>query len=501
MQENTNKAIAYNSLVLYVRMAITSVCTLFTTRFGLLALGAVDYGLFALLGGIIAFVTIINNIMASTSNRFIAIAIGRGDMVEANKQFNVNLSLHFLIAIIVLIIAYPIGDWYIHRFVNYDGPVSNAMMVYCITIAGCIISFLSVPYYGLLMAKERFIVFSAMDVFLHIVKLIITWLLLYFFSQKLLIYTLAFAILHAVPTLYYMYYCSRHFPKVVRLKRVHERGLYKHVFEFSAWIGVGALAHAGKVHGAALIVNTFFNTVMNSAMGVASCLNNYIVVFSQNITQPMAPQITKSYAAGDKARTDELLVMSTKYSFLLTLLMSAVFLAAPEWIMRLWLKEVPPYATVFLVLFIIDSIVTSLNSGIQNIIFASGRIGIYQTCSSLLNILSVTLGYFVLRAGAAAYYLIVAYITVSVIRFFVLQWALHHTLNYDNRILWKRSYFPSLLVTLLFLPVVLVPDLSHPLIKLFVTFTYLCFIIFFVGLNRKERKKLYSFARRHVIRF
>ena len=498
MQENTNKTIAYNSLVLYVRMAITSVCTLFTTRFGLQALGVVDYGLFALLGGIIAFITIINNIMVSTSNRFIAVAIGRGNIEEANKQFNVNLSLHILIALFVLVVAYPVGDWYIHRYVNYDGPISNAMMVYCITIAGCIVSFVSVPYYGLLMAKEKFIVFSGMDVFLHVVKLIVTWALLYYFSNKLLIYTLAFAILQALPTFYYMLYCCRHYSDIVHIRRVREREMYKRVFGFSAWIGVGAVAYACKVHGAAIVVNTFFNTVMNSAMGVASNLNSYIILFSQNITQPMAPQITKSYAAGNKERTDELLVMSTKYSFLLTVLMGAVFLAAPEWIMGLWLMEVPPYATVFLVLFVIDSIVMSLNSGIQNIIFASGKISLYQICTSVLNVSSIVLGYFVLRGGAPAYYLIISYIVVSVIRFFVLQWALHHTLNYDNRILWKKSYLPSLLVTLLYLPSLLVPDMSHPFLKLLFTFIYLCVIVVFVGLNQSERNKLYGFLRMHM---
>lgn len=500
MRENTNKALMVNSLVLYVRMAITSVCTLFTTRFGLQALGVVDYGLFSLLGGIIAFITIINNIMVATSNRYIAFAIGRGNIEEANKQFNVNLILHALIAVFVLIVAYPVGDWYIHRFVNYDGPISNAMMVYCISVAGCIISFLSVPYNGLLMAKEKFVVMSGLEVFLHIVKLIVTWFLIYYFSQKLLIYTLAFAIVHAAPTLFYSLYCSHFYPEIVRVRRIRDKNMYKSVFKFSAWIGVGSIAHAGKVHGAAIIVNTFFNTVMNSAMGVASSLNSFITLFALNIIQPMAPQITKSYAIGDKARTDELLVMSTKYCYLLTLLIGAVFLVAPEWIMSLWLKEVPPYATIFLVLFVIDNIVMSLNSGIQNIIFASGEISSYQICSSSLNILAIILGYFVLRAGAPAYFLIVAYIIVSIIRFFVLQWVLHHTLNYDNSILWKKSYLPSLTVTLLCIPIFFLPDFVHPVIKIAFSLMYLSAVIFFLGLNHIERNKLVGLLKNQLLR-
>ena len=111
MKENTNKAIAYNSLILYAKMGITTICALLTTRFGLKALGVVDYGLFALLGGIISFMAVLNHIMMSTSNRFIAVALGKGNVDDANRQFNVNLSIHVAIALLVLIIAYPVGDW------------------------------------------------------------------------------------------------------------------------------------------------------------------------------------------------------------------------------------------------------------------------------------------------------------------------------------------------------------------------------------------------------
>lgn len=498
MRENSNKAIAYNSLILYAKMGITTICALLSTRFGLKALGVVDYGLYALLGGIISFMTVLNNIMVSTSNRFIAVSLGRGNLDEANKQFNVNMSIHVSIALLVLIIAYPLGDWYIHCYVNYDGPLSNAMMVYCISVLGSAISFVKVPYTGLLMAKEKFIVFSGVDVVAHVIRLVMTWLLMYHFSHKLLIYTLTFAVIHALPTFFYMFYCSRKYPDIVRFRVVRSRKMYKNVFGFSAWIGVGAIAHTAKTQGASMVVNAFFNTVMNSAMGVAANVNSYVTIFAHNITQPMAPQITKSYAAGNKTRTDELLVMATKYGYLFTLLMGGIFLAAPEWIMGVWLGEVPPYATIFLTLFIIDSLVMSLNSGVQNIIFASGKLGLYQSCTSVLNILAVVLGYFVLRGGAPAYYLTVTYVVVSVIRFFVIQWALHHTLNYDNRILWRNSYLPSLLVTILYVPTLFVPDLSHPLIKLIITMAYLCVLVFFVGLNKVERDKLISFVKSKI---
>lgn len=495
MQENTNKAIAFNSIVLYVKLVISTICGLFTTRFALQALGVVDYGLYSVLGGIISFIAIFNTIMVSSSNRFIAVAIGKGDMIEANKQFNVSLIIHVAIALLALLIAYPIGEWYIPRYVNYDGPLSNAMMVYVISVIASILTFVGVPYNGLLMAKEKFIVFSAIDVVSHILKLGVTWLLVYYFEQKLLIYTLTTAFLTILPVVVYIVYCSRHFAQIVKLRVVRQRCMYKSVFKFSAWVSIGAFAMVGKNQGAALVVNTFFNTVMNTAMGVASMVNHYVTMFAKNITQPMMPQITKSFASGNSKRTEELLIMSTKYSYLLTLMVGSIFLIEPEWLLGLWLGEVPPYATVFLVLFIVDNLVISLNDGVANIIFASGKIGLYQMTVSSLNILSVVLGFFVLKGGAPAYYLTVAYIIVSFVKFFVVQWVLKRTLNYDSRSLWRYSYVPSILVTGLFIPILFSPTIVYPLVNIVLAFLYLCVLEWHIGLQNSERDKLLVFIK------
>lgn len=493
VQENTNKAIALNSAILYGKTIINTLCALLTTRFALQALGVIDYGLFAVIGGIISFISIFNNIMVATSNRFIAVAIGKGDIEEANQQFNINLVIHVSVAVIVLIAAFPIGNWYIPRYINYDGSIENAMIVYYVSIIGSIISFVGVPFNGLLMAKEKFIVPSVADVVSHIVRLAIAWILVFHLDQKLLIYTLAMAITHALPILFYILYCTKHYPNIVRFRKVKNYQMYKRVFGFSTWVAIGAVAQVGKNQGAALLVNTFFNTVMNSAMGVASNINSYIGIFAQNVTQPMASQITKSYAAGNHIRTDELLIMSTKYSFMLTFLVGSIFLVAPQWILGLWLSEVPPFADVFLILLVIDNVVQSFNSGVANIIFASGKIALFQAIVSLLNILSVVLGYFVLRSGVPAYYLIIAYIFVSIVKFFALQFALRHTLHYETWMLWKNSYLPSILTAILFVPFLLIPDIIHPAIKIILSLLYLSILEWFICLSKYERLRIVSF--------
>ena len=130
MQENTNRAIALNSIIMYARMGINTVLALLTTRFALKALGVADFGLFSVLGSIISFMGVFNTIMLSTSNRFIAVAIGKGDEELINRTFNINVLIFISCAILLLIIGCPLGDWYVRNHINYDGPIENALINY-----------------------------------------------------------------------------------------------------------------------------------------------------------------------------------------------------------------------------------------------------------------------------------------------------------------------------------------------------------------------------------
>lgn len=493
---NENKRIVKNSLILYARLFIVSVCSLLTTRYALKALGADDYGLFSVVGSIIVFMAIINTIMVSTSTRFITVALGRGDTEEVNKQFNVNLIIHIVIALITLLFALPLGELYIQKFINYAGDISNAIMVYRISIISSVISFIGVPYNGLLMAKEKFIVFCSRDIFTAIAKLIVAILLVYCFDSKLLIYALTLGIATAYPTLAFTIYCNKHYPEITNLKWVKDKKRYKEVFTFSAWTAFGAVATIGRQQGAALIINAFFNTIMNTALGIANTVNHFITMFSQNISKPITPQITKSYAAGNMERCASLMVMTSKYGFLLMLFISAAFLVEPEWILRIWLGKVPEYTVTFLVLITVDSLIMSMNMGIAEVINAHGNIKLFQISINTFRLTSIIVAYLVLKAGYPPYSLFIVYIIFNVIIFFVRQWVLNRTVKFNNWILIKGSYIPSLIAFASLLPWILIDLPLAPTTTLIAMYIYLCAVILFLGLNKRERKKLTSLLRR-----
>lgn len=492
MQENSNKAIAINSMISYAKMLINTALSLLTTRYALQALGVNDFGLFSVLGSIISFIGIFNTIMVSTSNRFLAVAIGKNNTDEINKQFNVNLIIFLGLAILLLVIAYPIGNWYIHKFINYNGPIENAMLVFSISILGSILSTLAIPFNGLLMAKERFLVFSSVEVISHLCRFVVAFLLVNHFEDKLLIYTFTMALMTAMPVFVYWFYCKIKFPEYVKWHWVSDRQLYKQVFAFSGWVSYGAIACVARNQGAALLVNAFFNTTMNTALGLANSLNAYIMMFANSLTQPMQPQLTKSYAAGNYARTDELLIMSTKYSFMLMLLISSPFFIAAHWILSLWLGKVPEYVVSFMTLIIIDNLVQSFNLGISNILFASGKIALYQIVINSLRLLAIAGAYCVLKSGAEPQALFYTYIIFSILIVFATQWCLHRTLHYNIHNLVHKSYIPSLCILILYLPILSLPTSIHSIIRIMISFSYLIILEFFIGLSKSERNFIRS---------
>lgn len=495
MKENTNRAIALNSIILYIRLIINLVCSLFATRFSLAALGVSDYGLYAVLGGIISFMSILNTIMVATTNRYISVAIGKGDVIEIREQFNVNLFIHIFIALITLVIMIPLGEWYVYHYVNYDGNMDVASKVLLISLVGSVVSFISVPYNGLMMAKENFITFCSVDVIAHILKLLVAYLLIDNFENKLLIYAGSLAFLTALPTLIYYVYCNVKYREITQFTLVKDIDKYKDVLSFSVWVGYGAIASVAKTQGAAVIVNMFFNTIMNTALSVANTVNSLISLLSQNVSQPIAPQLMKAYAAGNSSRCDELLVLSTKFTYLISFLVAMPLLLETEWVIKIWLGEVPAYSVVFCRLLIIDTLVTALNSGISNVIFASGKIRAYQIIINTLRLLSLVAAYFALKYGLPPQSLLIVYIAFSVIIFFSTQLVLHKTLNYDNMILWKHSYFPSFIVTIVSLSLLLFDVNCHPFINLLIYAFSVLLIILLLGFSTDERRQLFSWLK------
>lgn len=493
MQENTNKAIAINTIVLYIKLGINTICGLLTTRFALQALGVDDFGLFSVVGSVITFISMLNVIMLSTSNRFIATAIGKKNIPLINKTFNVNLVIHAVIALVTILIAYPLGDWYIYNNINFSGDIHLAINVFHVTVIGSVFSFVGVPFNGLLFAHEKFIFVSIVDVCSSILKMIGAYSLLFWFDDKLTTYAVLLSFLSAYPTIAYAIYSFKKYPNETRIHIVKEWSMYREVLGFSVWVGYGAIAFVGKAQGAALIINKFFNTALNTALGVANSINSMIQTVSATVTKSISPQITKSYACGNYQRCEQLVIAASKINFMLLLLVSSPFLYCSDFIFGLWLGKMPVYADIFLKLLILDALVDALNAGIPDLIFASGRIKYYQLIVNTLYLVSIVVAFFCLKWGAPAYFLQLTYVVFSVMIFIIRQVVVNRIVKFDNIRIIKESYIPSIMVFVLFFAWLFVPLSKHPLLMIMINTIVLIIMEYFIGLNHGEKQMLNAY--------
>ena len=500
VQEDTNKVIAYNSIILCARLVVTLICGIFSTRFAFAALGVVDFGLISVVGGVIIFVGIVNSTMLGASNRFIAVAIGIGDKKLINETFNITLLIHVAIAIVTLLVALPIGHIYILNYVNYDGPISNAIMVYHISIIGSVLSFIGVPYNGLLMAREKFSVFCCTEMVFAIFKAIMTYFLVFYFTNKLLIYTLVVAFNTSAPTFIYYLYCKRNFREDTLFHIVKIKERYTEILSFSSWVGYGAVVQVGQTQCATLLVNTFFNTIMNTALSVANFIKSAILLFTGNLTKPIAPQITKSYSRGDYERCTTLIIVISKLSFLVTYIISLPFLLETKFIVNLWLGKAPEYSLLFSKLVIVEVIINSFNSGISEYVFATGNIKPYQLLVNTFLFMSIIIAYIVLKSGMASYSLLVVYIAFAVIALFLRQIILHRIYHFDNSILFKRAYLPSVIVVIASIPLFFNNIFDNPILNIILDMIYTSFFAFLIGTNKQEKNILKDYIIKSLYR-
>lgn len=490
MQENTNKAIAINSLILYVRLVVISISGLLYTRFSLEALGVNDYGLYSVIACIITFISVLNTIMVTTSNRFIAIAIGLHDKQEICNQFNINLLIHIAIALLTVVLATPIGHWYIQNFVSYNGNMSVVKVVYDVSIISAALSFVEVPYNGLLMARERFLVFCSTDVLMSLFKLFFTYLLISHFENKLIVYSWMMAFMSAFPTFVFWLYCRKAFANTTRFVFVREWKKYNEVLKFSASIGIGAIAMIGKVQGGALIINMFFTTAMNAGLAVANSVNTILMTFANNAQKPISPQIVKSYAVGDMQRCTNLVCLASKATYLSMFFVSIPFLISPELIFGLWLKSIPPYAVTFTRLLIIDNLIFSINAGVNDFVNATGKIKLYQIVINSLIVSAVIVGYIAIRYGMPPEYLFYVYITFSFIVFVVRPFILKHISKFNVSHLIHSSYIPVLTTTFAFLLVFIIKPYISQLQCCLIAYVFWGILVYVFAFNKMERRWL-----------
>lgn len=413
---DNNKRIAKNTMYLYLRMLLSLVVQLYTSRVILNALGISDYGIYNVVGGVVVMFSFLSGTMATAAQRFMSYAIGRNDMEDLRKTFVVSQIILWVIAVLTLVAIEIIGMWLLFNYLSIpNGRLSAAIWVFQVSAVSLFITIISVPYNAAIIAHEKMSVyagFSLIDIF---AKLGVAVLLLYLSEtvDKLIVYSVLLMLFSVLMRACYTIYCNRNFEECSHNIYRYDKIKGQQMLSFFGWNIIGAFSYVSKEQGVNVLINIFFGTVVNAARGVTAQVTGAVQGFISNFQVAMNPQITKYYAQRDFDNLFTLVQRGAKFSLFLYFFLALPLYIDIDYILKLWLINVPDHTVSFIRLTFILMMIESLSSPVITCLLAVGKVKWYQIIVGGLLILNLPISYVALKFGATPEFTIQIAIVIS----------------------------------------------------------------------------------------
>lgn len=502
--DSRSRRIAKNTMMLYIRMFFMMLVGLYTSRVVLEALGENDYGIYSVIGGVVAMFTMLSGSLNAAVSRFITFELGKGEDGRLTTVFSTAVITQLLISLIVVLIAEPVGLWFIDEKMTIDpSRIQSARWVLHFSILAFVVNLMSVPQMALITAHERMSAYAYIGILDAILRLGVALFISRSASDRLILYSAFMAMTVIVVRLAYGIYSRRSFPEC-RFRLVFDRGLTKEIFAFSGWNFIGASSGVLRDQGGNILINLFFSPAVNAARGIAVQLNGTVQGFVNNFMTAVNPQITKSYASGDYDYMFSLVRKSSRMSFYLLFIIAFPVIFNSEYLLELWLKEVPQRADLFVKLFLVFSLSESMSLSLITLQLATGKVRDYQIIVGGLQLLNLPVSYACLKLGCMPESTVMVAIVISQICFFARLFMLRRMTGLDFKDFVRKVYFNiiKVVVAASFLPLFLCRYLPDTFAG-FVLGVILCLAcaalsLFFVGCSRVERDELVSMFRKRM---
>lgn len=441
-----HRRIAKNTLLLYARMGLIMIISLWSSRVVLRSLGVVDFGLYNVIAGIVVAFSFMSGALNASCNRYYAVELGRRDPSALNAVYKANLLLFLLLSLLVLLLCESLGIFLLYKKMNIPADrMGVALPVFQFSIVTFISSLIAIPFKSLVTAKEKMKVYAYCSIIEAALKLGICYLLDKSPMDKLLFYALLLMLISIVTNLFYILYCKHFYPECSLKGGKVEKGLVREILAFNGWGFIGSAATVAKSQGVNILLNMFYGPAVNAARGVANQIYVNVYQFAQNYTLAFSPQIVKSWSAGEKQNSLELIYRSSRLCFLLLFMIVLPLLGELPLVLDLWLVEVPEHSLAFARLMLLTSLVDSLHSPLYYGIQASGKVKWLNILVGGSQLGVVLLSYIILKCFKIAPELVFIFILGGAI----LSQILRITLSIKQIDLDLKSYLLKVILPLL----------------------------------------------------
>ena len=473
--------------------------SLYTSRIVLEQLGVEDYGIYNVVGGVVTMFSFLNGAMSQSTQRFLSFQLGKNNLENVRNVFENSLFIHLLIAVVVFVLAETIGVWFLNEEMTIPvAKMKSANWVLQFSLFSFMCSIMAVPFNAMIIAYERMNIYAYVSIASTIMKLLIVYLLVIAPNNKLELYAaLGFGVT-VLEAMFYGLFCKFKF-NTFSLKCRRDKKLFKELSGFAGWNLFGNIAWICKGQGVNIVLNIFYGPILNAAYSVSTQVNNAVNTLVQNFTMALNPQLVKNYASEKYSEMNVLIIRSTKFAFMLTLLVAVPIFFNADKILHVWLKTVPPNAIIFTQLITILALVESFGNVMGNAIFASGKIKIYQILVGITILLNLPFSWLVLKNGYNPYCVFIVAIilgcTTVVERLLILK---KNIPSFSVRLFIKKVFFR---LFLLLIPICAVLWLAYEYdfltkVNLFINVSLIILTVaifeFVIGLTKDERNKIIS---------
>ncbi len=404
---STSTRVIKNTGYLYLKMGITIFVSLYSTRLIIASLGASDFGIFNVVGGAIAMLGFLNSTLANATQRFMSYAEGEGKLEKKRIIFNVSLVLHLIIALLTIILLlaamYPLFNGVFNIDVN---RIQAARIIYFCLIISTVLTIINVPYDAVMNAHENMLYYSIIGIFESLLRLLIAFVCVYTSHDKLIVYGVLMACVPLISLSIMKIYCHSHYEEcVIAPRRYWDRTIIRQISDYFGWNFLTAISSLFSVQGVGIILNHFFGSVLNAAQGIAHQVNGAISHFSANMKKALNPVIAKSAGAKNLTAMNRATLVGCKFSSLLTMLFAIPLSLEVHYVLAIWLKEIPAWAELFVVLQLIQGIILQLASSASTAIYAQGDIKNFAIWKSIMNSLPLFFTWLAFRSGGGPVWL------------------------------------------------------------------------------------------------
>lgn len=397
---SNNKQITKNTIILYLRMIVSMLFSLYTSRVVLQELGVVDFGINNIVSGLAIIFLFLNDSISGATSRFLTYYLGKKDVVNLKKNFGASKAIHLLVAIIVVLLSETIGLYLLrYELTIPQNRMFAANCIFQLCVIGSFVTITQVPYSACVFAHEKMTFYAVIELIRSLLQLV-SVLILYLGEDKLIFWGVLNLAINIMLTFLYRVYCWVNFEES-RSSFVFAQQIVKPMLTFSGWDLYGNLSVTARTQGVNVLLNIFFGPLMNAATGIAASIQNAVMSLSNNLVMAMRPQIVKRYANNETESMLVLLNDVSKLSFLLISFLTIPLMVEIDYILSLWLGNVPEYAAQISIYVLMFNIFANQSIILISVIHATGKIFRSSFINGSLYLLVIPISYMAYKFGGA----------------------------------------------------------------------------------------------------